>query len=242
MTVRIENRSGDEITTLKEWESMYATPQLKKQWVQHRSAYSVAEFLLNHGGGEAIRSRVSEVLGCSVEFERAIPEYEFRFDEYGRGRVHDLGVFGHTETGKSLFIGVEAKVDEPFGSSVRDSYLRAKAKQIVGVATNAPERIEDLLALHFSEPDPTMFDLRYQLLYATAGTLAVETDIHLLYVAVFKTPLYNESIGVENYRDYIQFMEKVGAVSLRLPTKEIVAHTLNLRGSELICLHEYFQL
>lgn len=123
-----------------------------------------------------------------------------------------------------------------------DAYLIAQAKQITGVSTKAPERIEQLLALHFKEPDPTMFDVRYQLLYATAGTLAAEADVHLLYVIVFKTPLYNESIGAENYRDYVQFMDKVGATTLRLPSKEAVGHKLDLKGRELVCLHEYFQL
>lgn len=118
--MRIENSSGNEITSLEEWAAIYANPQQSHQWKEHRSAYSVAEFMLNHNGGDAIQSRVSEALGYSVQLDRAIPEYEVRFDQYGRGRVHDLGVFGHTKTGKSIFVGVEAKVDEPFGASALD--------------------------------------------------------------------------------------------------------------------------
>ncbi len=87
-----------------------------------------------------------------------------------------------------------------------------------------------------------MFDIRYQLLYATAGTLAVEADLHVLYVIVFQTPLYNETIGAENYRDYIDFMEKVGAERLSLASKRAVGHVLDLEGQELMCLHEYFEL
>jgi hypothetical protein len=240
--MRVKDLSGNEIASLEDWAALYATPQQSHQWKQHRSAYSVAEFILKHGGGYSIQGRVSDALGCSVQLEKAIPEYEVRFDQYGRGRVHDLGIFGSTESGQKVFVGIEAKVDEPFGASVQESYLAAKAKQITGVSTNAPERIEQLLALHFKEPDPTMFEVRYQLLYVTAGTLAVEADIHVLYVIVFKTPLYNETIGAENYRDYIQFMGKVEAASLRLPTKEAIGHTLRLGGKELVCVHEYFQL
>lgn len=240
--MRIEDSSGKEVTSMEEWEGIYANPKQSHQWKQYRSAYSVAEFILNHNGKDIIQRCVSEGLGYDVELERAIPEYELRFDQYGRGRVHDLGIFGHTKTGQSLFVGVEAKVDEPFGSSVLDSYLSSKAKQIAGISTNAPERIEQLLALHFTTPDPAMFDVRYQLLYATAGTLAAEADIHMLYVIVFKTPLYDESIGANNYRDYIQFMDKVGAKELHLPTKEAVGYKLNLQGKELVCLHEYFHL
>lgn len=87
-----------------------------------------------------------------------------------------------------------------------------------------------------------MFDIRYQLLYATAGTLAEGADISVLFVAVFKTTLYNESIGVENYRDYIQFMGKVRAIPLQRPNKEVQGHELILQGKRLVCLHEYFEL
>lgn len=240
--MRIEDTSGNKITSLEEWACIYVNLQQSHQWKQYRSAYSAAEFILHYNGGEAIAHRVSEALGYGVVLERVVPELELRFDQYGRGRVHDLAIFGRTETKKKLFVGVESKVDEPFGISTLDAYLSAKAKQIVGVSTKAPERIEQLLSLHFTEPDPAMFDVRYQLLYATAGTLAAEADVHVLYVIVFKTPLYNESVGAENYRDYIQFMDKVGADTLRLPTKEATAHRLNLQGKRLVCLHEYFQL
>ena len=117
-----------------------------------------------------------------------------------------------------------------------------KAKQITGTSTNAPERIEKLLAMHFRDPDPSMFDIRYQLLYATAGTLAAGADISVLFVAVFKTGLYTESSGVKNYRDYIQFMGKVGATPLKLSIKEVQGHKLVLQGKQLVCLHEYFEL
>jgi hypothetical protein len=240
--MRVVDITGNVITSLEEWAGIYANPQQSHQWKKYRSAYSVAEFILNNSGGESIAHRVSQALGFEVILERAVPELELRFDQYGRGRVHDLAIFGRTGTGKKLFVGVEAKVDEPFGVSVLDAYLSAKAKQIVGVSTKAPERIEQLLSLHFTDPDTTMFDVRYQLLYATAGTLAAEADVHVLYVIVFKTPLYDESVGADNYRDYIQFMNKVGAESLRLPTKEAIGHRLNLNGKGLVCLHEYFQL
>ena len=193
---------------------------------------------MNRNGGATIQSRLSDVFGKSIKLERAIPEYEVRFDEFGRGRVHDIGIFGITEAGKSVFIGVEAKVDETFGASVHDAYLRAKVKQITGVSTNAPQRIEKLLVMHFTKPDISMFDIRYQLLYSTAGTLAAGADISVLYVIVFKTVLYNEAIGEENFIDYIQFMSKLGARPVELSNSEVHCHELSLQGKKLICLHE----
>ncbi len=240
--MKIEDKNGNAIHTIEEWAKLYDTPQSSHQWKKGRSAYSAAQFILENDGSLVIQSRASDAIGETIEIEKIIPEFEVRFDEYGRGRVHDLGVFGRSQSGRSIFIGVEAKVDESFGASALDSYVAAKAKQIVGVSTNAPERIEKLLSQHFSNPDPAMFNVRYQLLYATVGTLAVEADIHLLFVVVFKTSLYNESIGAENFKDYVQFMNKCDASPLKLSTKEALGHILNINGQELLCLHEYFPL
>ena len=240
--MRIEDSNGTEIVDLEQWSRLYDTPRERRKWKEHRSAYSVAEFILNHAGGMHLQARVCDVLGESVTFERAVPEYEQRFDEFGKGRVHDLAIFGTTLTGQSVFVGLEGKVDEPFGEPVNEIYLKAKAKQIAGKPTNAPERIERLLALHFSKPDVLMIDVRYQLLYATVGTLAVEADISVLYVMVFRTSLYNEKIGADNYRDYINFMAAVGGQRLNLEDDGAIAHEITLEGKRLVCLHEYFEL
>ena len=240
--MNIEDGNGNAIVTFDDWAALYETPQQSHQWKEHRSAWSMADFVMNRDGAGLLRARLGDLLGQSVHFERAVPEFEQRFDSLGRGRVHDLAVFGKAADGRSVFMGVEAKVDESFGMTVHDSYLQSKAKQITGTSTNAPERIEQLLGLHFSKPDPSMFDVRYQLLYATAGTLATGADISVLYVVVFKTPLYDESIGADNYRDYIHFVNKVGGTPATQAGKSIVAHTLDLDGRELLCVHEYFDL
>lgn len=240
--MRIKDNQDNDITTFDEWARLYETGQKSRQWKEHRSAYSVAEFILNRDGTGQLESRVSSVVGEPVSFERAIPEHEVRFDQYGKGRIHDLGIYGATSSGKSVFVGLEAKVDETFGATVHDEYLKAKSNQIAGESTNAPERIEKLLALHFSAPDPSMFDVRYQLLYATVGTISAKADISVLYVIVFKTPLYSEMIGADNYRDYVHFMNMVGGKSLSLEDKGAIAHELELGGKRLFCLHEYFQL
>ena len=240
--MKIESKDGKVINTLEDWASLYDTPQQSHQWKEHRSAYSVADFMLNRNGADRLQRRVSEAVEDSVSFERIVPEYEQRFDSFGRGRVHDLGIFGNTADGRSVFVGVEAKVDESFGPTVHDSYLQSKANQITGTSTNAPNRIEQLLAMHFSVPDVSMFDVRYQLLYATAGTLAANAEISVLYVVVFKTPLYDESVGANNYRDYIHFVNKVGGEPVALDDKGAIAHEIMFDDRPLICVHEYFDL
>jgi hypothetical protein len=240
--MNIEDRNGSPINSFDDWAVLYETPQQSHQWKEHRSAWSMADFMMQRDGASHLQARLDDMLGQPITLERAVPEFEQRFDSFGRGRVHDLAIFGKSADGRSVFVGVEAKVDESFGPTVHDSYLQSKANQITGISTNAPERIEQLLKLHFSKPDPSMFDVRYQLLYATAGTLAAEADISVLYVVVFKTPLYNESIGADNYRDYIHFVNKVGGSPVMLAEKSAAAHALELDGRDLLCIHEYFDL
>jgi hypothetical protein len=242
MLMDVVGFGGEKIESMDAWAKLFDSPRSAHQWKQFRSAHSIAEFVLNRNGAASLQMRVGQALGEDVQLERATPELEVRFDQFGSGRKHDLGIFGRTASGKSLFVGVEAKVDEPFGALVREAYLGAKARQIAGESTNAPERIEQLLKLHFREPDPSMFEIRYQLLYATAGTLAATADVSVLYIVVFKTPLYGETIAAENYRDYAHFMAKIGAGQLKLPSKEAVAHKILLNGRELVCLYEYFEL
>lgn len=243
--MRIEDIHGRELAALDDWAVLYDTPRERRHWKQHRSAFSIADFILNYDGAEIIRSRISATLEQEIRFDRIVPEYEVSFDGFGRGRMHDLGIFGQSDSGDSVFVGVEAKVDETFNVTVREAYLKAKANQIAGVSTNAPERIEKLLAMHFGHFEPPrvpMFDVRYQLLYATAGTLAQGADISVLFVAVFKTRLYSELLAAENFRDYIQFMTEAGATPIKLADRAAAGHELELDGRKLTCLYESFEL
>lgn len=233
---------GRKIDSLSSWERIYDSPRSARQWKEHRSAYSLADFVVNRNGVGVLQARVSDALGETVQFERATPELEIRFDQFGRGRVHDLGIYGRTEAGQTLFVGVEAKVDESFGALVRDTYLAAKARQGGGNSTNVPKRIEQLLKLHFTGMDAGMCDVRYQLLYATMGTLAANADRSVLYIVVFKTRLYSDTIGAENSQDYVDFMRQIGATSLQLSNKKVRGYKVVLGGKELVCLYEHIEL
>ena len=113
------------------------------------------------GGDKYLLARVSQLLSEPVVFNQAIPELEIRFDSYGKGRFHDLGIYGKgKDSGKSLFVGVEAKVDEPFGEIVKDVYARAMAQRGAGESTNLPDRVDDLLALHFPQQTDCCADPR----------------------------------------------------------------------------------
>ena len=211
------------IETLEDWENrVFRTAKRAKHWKVGRSAHSIADFMMNKNGEQTIRKIVAEVLSEDVILKRATPELEIRFDKYGHGREHDLGICGRTAgSNRSIFIGVESKVDESFNETIREVYLKSKSKALSGISTNSDSRIEELLKAHYSEVTPELFDLRYQLLYSTVGTLRAKADnnkpvdIAILFIIVFKTNLYDEVLGLENYRDYIQFVNSLNSRKIR---------------------------
>lgn len=211
--MRIECK-GTPISTLEEWQNTIFIGQKAMHWKEGRSAHSLCHFILNNSGDVVIKELVASSIKEELTLDVAYPEYQVCFDQYGHGREHDLGIFGQTKSGKNIFVGVEAKVDETFGETIQTKYLTEKAKELNRVTTNAPKRIEELLKFNFQHITRSDFDLRYQLLHATAGTLAVDADVHVLLVLVFKTDDYNEEIGKGNYNDFLKFVKRTEAEEL----------------------------
>ena len=141
---------------------------------------------------------------------------------------------------------MEAKVDETFGPTVSERYRDALKTRQSNPRTKAPKRIEQLLAGYSSgsaPPQDSRFaDIRYQLLTAAAGTVAVSTDVVVLYVLVFKTSSYDPEKSEENYRDYKKFMDYAGGTPLRQTKQDVLAHELTLDGKRLVSIHEYVNL
>ena len=236
--MEIEDSNGKQLNSLDDWKNLHSP----EHWEPGRSAYSVADFIVNRKGACKLRDRISSVLGEFVVFLKLIPEYEVRFDCYGgKHRVHDLGILGRTESGKSLFVGVEAKVDESFGAYVSDEWRKAVEQRSRGQSTSKPERIQELCARFDGGLGiATDADIRYQLLYGTAGTVCAEKDVSVFYVAVFLTEAYDDSIGESNRRDYKRFIEQAGGRPTGDDGMGASSHYLMLGRKPLVSVYEYF--
>ncbi len=237
--MRIEASNGNPLTSLDDWEPLHEP----KHWKPGRSAHSIADFVMNQGGADKLQLRVSSVLGEAVDFHTLTPECEIRFDRYGRGRVHDLGIRGKTASGKSLFVGVEAKVDETFNEYVRDAWQKANEVVERGRNSNKPQRIRELCARFKGGPGISVdSDISYQLLYGTAGTVDAGADVSVFYVAVFITDAYDASTGEANHQDYLRFIERAGGEPISVGEREVSAHRLILGKRELVSIYEYFDM
>ncbi len=237
-----KDSKGNIINNISDWEKyLFLGSKKEKHWKKGRSAYEIANFLLNKNGEEIISQAVEDIIEEKISFDYGIPEMEVRFDSFGHGREHDVGIFASTTSGKRVFVGIEAKVDETFNEKISETYLRSKSKELSGISTNSAKRIEGLLQRNFKTIEPEYFDLRYQLLYSTIGTIEAKengkySDIYVMFVIVFKTELYDEIKGIENYKDYVQFISCLD--SHKIKTKNnLDIHKVQVDNKELYTIY-----
>ena len=245
--MRIVGWQGNEISNLVDWANLFSTSQKGRQWKEGRSAYSLADFIMIRGGAAHLESRISLILSQQVNLETATPEYRAKFDSFrGNPSNLDLGINGYVDSGASLFVGVEAKVDEKFGDTVGKTHGDGIRKRKTGKRTNAPERVEGLISRYASEPGGDLLSwwshVRYQLLTGTAGTVCAGKGVSVFYVLVFKTRCYDEQKGKDNQRDYEEFINCAGN-RLVAPTPDaVLAHEITLDGKRLTCIYDYVDI
>ena len=236
--VRFESCEGKAVKSLGDWKTLIPS----EHWKPGRSEYSLAEFIIDRNRADALRERVAAVLGEPVEFEKGVPKYEVSFDEYRNGHVHDLGLFGKAKSGKSLFVGVDAKVDEPFGNFVSEEWAAADKVKKGGKITRKPERIRKLCARFGPGVTEGSDDIRYQLLHGVAGTVDADADLFVFYVIVFRTGLYDAEKGKQNHEDYRRFVKRAGGKPIQTGDDSAEAHVLTVGRKELHIIHEYVDL
>ena len=240
-TMTITNPDGSEITTMEQWSERVNS----SHWKPGRSAYSLADFVMNRGGAGVLRERMASVLSRPVTLDTATPEYGAKFDSHGGSPSKlDLGIFGRVGSESGLFVGLEAKVDERFGSeTVCKRYQRAERYLEQNPRSKAAARVRDLLLHYFGETaepcDSAFSDIRYQLLTGTAGTIAVGEDFSVFYVLVFKTDLYDERKGRDNRLSYEKFIAAAGGKAITRDEDGFDAHKIIVAGKRLICIYDY---
>ncbi len=170
-----------------------------------KSAKTLAQFCKENDVESIIKEWISQIVGEDFSLDTATPEMSTKFDNYGKGRTHDLGIYGKTVSGKRIFIGVEAKVNETFGGTVQSVYDKVAYLKSVGKNSNLDARIEGLKKKYF--PDLPLDDIRYQLLYAIAGTLCEEADIKILLFITFETRQFKVESGQRNDNDLNDFLK-----------------------------------
>ncbi|MGK4568360.1 DUF6946 family protein [Flavobacterium sp. 3HN19-14] len=235
---------GKSLLSFQDWEDIFLTnPKKKIHWQKDRSAYNLANFMFHENGEQYVKELISEIIGENLVLEKAIPELETKFDRYRNGREHDLGIWGKTDSGKSVFIGVESKVDEKFNCKISEAYLVAKTKELNKTKTEATNRIEELLNRSFNhQVQKNHWNLMYQLFYTLFGTLdskdnGKQCEVPIMLFIVFKTSSYKNDYGTRNYKDYVTFINQFNSIKIECDRRNIDAHVIEIEDKKLFSIY-----
>jgi hypothetical protein len=216
--MRIE-KDGRLIADLTDWEK-FAPPKSKDQWVEGRSAYELARAWCGSGVvampaelRDLFQSR-DETRGLEVEY--VIPEHRIAFDHLGgEPRNADIAFIGNSPSGR-VAVTIEAKADETFGGTVAATLSEALERSVENHRSQGVRRVEQLVKSLFSPRPKSMIKLaklRYQLLTATAGTLAYalqnSAPYAVLIVHEFVTTRTIDERHAANAADYDAFLERL---------------------------------
>lgn len=203
-----------------------------KKMEDGKSAKTLAQFCKENDVESIIKEWIAPIVKEEFSLDSAMPEMSTKFDNFGKGRTHDLGIYGKTVSGNSIFIGVEAKVNETFGGTVQSVYDKVAYLKSVGKNSNLDARIEGLKKKYF--PDLPLDDIRYQLLYAIAGTLCEEADIKILFFTTFETRQFKVESGKRNDEDLTAFLNLLKAKPIGKDCWK-----LNVRGQTMFVVNKH---
>lgn len=213
--MNITNSKGTIIKDMQSWEKGFREVDNELHWKQGRSAYALAEHFTSpriedSEGLRLIRTALEDFGLRNIDFGKAYIEYETMFDNFQNGRVHDLVLWGKSSNNRSVVTCIESRVDESFGSTVKEIYRKG-----INHVPNSKVLIRIHMLASFLNIDfGTILDLRYQLLTYLVGSIIEgwKADGAYVYmpVIVYKTKLYDEEKGNENKNDYMNFIKKLG--------------------------------
>lgn len=174
-------KNGTVINTLDDWRRLAGPKDPEKQWKADRSAMESARAWLASPG--AFPPEIASLLTSHPDFglltvDEIEPEAELRFDKWHGPRNADIAMLSMDEHG-AVAVTVEAKADESFDELVSDALSGALERRIVNSRSRGVDRILDLAAAllpPIAKGNTKVGALRYQLLTATAGTLALARD------------------------------------------------------------------
>lgn len=86
--------------------------------------------------------------------------------------------------------------------------IRQKSEQLNGKSTMIPQRIEKLIKDFFPGLS-THSSVRYQILYAIAGTLCEQCNFNILLFLTFKTCKYKKAAAQRNKKDLMDVLNLI---------------------------------
>ena len=183
--MKIIGKEEAEITTVESWFEAAPPKGGRAQWVSRHSAKELAQAWCGSGKVVVPTELASLLDGASITkgltLLEAWPEKKVRFDRIrGETRNADLAILGLHQDGRRVAISIEAKAKEPFDVPVAKKLMAAMKQIARDEPSNLPTRIHQLgrVLLPPHKPgDVHLGEIRYQLLTATAGAIALASQV-----------------------------------------------------------------
>lgn len=211
MKIISEKHPETELKTMEAWKEAFVDIDGDPgHWRDGFSACSLAKYFLGDArkAESTIKETLNRLLGDDpVEsLDEGIVEHECPFDDYGKPRRQDIGVFGKTKGGKRLYVGIEAKVNEPFDKTIGEKLEDAERALRENPRSNSGNRIKELCEwFGVSENDEKIQSLRYQLFHFAKATANIDADICVLLVLTFETTESDAEKQAKNAADWNEF-------------------------------------
>lgn len=236
-------KDGIELRSVEDWRR-HAGPKRLNQWSSGRSAKECAEAWCGTGlpavPDEILRLLESHPHTHLSTIEEATPEHRVRFDRL-RGEPRNTDMVAQAKGPAGIIaISIEAKADEHFDRTVAEVLAEAVDWRAHGKRTGLPKRVEQLAAAVLPIPGtgrPSLGNLRYQLLTATAGALAyadlIGASKAVLIIHEFITPKTNDQLHAGNAADLDLFVERLSGGSVKNVVPESLAGPFVVPGKPL---------
>lgn len=195
----------------EDWKRLLAKPDL--HWKPGRSAMSAAT---SWEAASELPAEIKAALDAGplelqgLELLIAVPEWEVALPGGNTTSHTDVMAVARNERGL-VVIGVEAKVDEPFGPTLGEKRAEASAGQRERLAY-----LHETLGLEEELPD----GIRYQLLHRTASAILTARAFHAATAVMLVQSFSQESAWREDFEAFAETMGASGAGAglRRLPT------------------------
>ncbi len=207
----------EDIDSYYKWKAVYMDHD-SRHWRLGKSAESLAWFIEECDGLNTIKDKTNEALKQAniddeiVSFTFGEIEHASRIDDANNQRKQDFALNGITRRGAKFFIGIEAKVQETFGSKIKDAIKQAQKykQEHKNSKSVAEKRIKDLVDKYLDCTHNEAGELRYQSLHTLAGTVNEVADINIMIAISFNTKQFKSR--KKNESDFNDFMRKVRSI------------------------------
>lgn len=235
---------GESIDSYDKWKAVYKEHD-SRHWRLGKSAESLAWFIEECNGLNVIKDKTNEALRQAniddevLSFTFGEIEHASRIDDANNQRKQDLALKGTTQKGAKFFIGIEAKVQETFGSKIKDAIKQAQKykREHKNSKSVAEKRIKDLVDKYLDCTHNEAGELRYQPLHTLAGTANETGDINIMIATSFNTKQFKSR--KKNESDFNDFMRKVRGI------KHIIGSLYKLElenGKKLIAFYDHEEI